>query len=104
LGAGRKKGSRASKTKARLALVERLSAGALTPLDVVLAAMEDALSRGDMPAAAAFAKDAAPYMHPRLQAVMHTQQPSGKSDLQELLEELEGMSRGLPNQQRPPDG
>ena len=58
-GAGRKKGSRASKTKARLALVERLSAGAPTPLDVMLAAMEDALSRGDMPAAAAFANDAA---------------------------------------------
>ena len=49
-GAGRKKGTQSSKTKARLALVERLSAGAPTPLDVMLAAMEDALSRGDMPA------------------------------------------------------
>ncbi len=96
-GAGRKKGSQSSKTKARLALVERLSAGAPTPLDVMLAAMEDALARGDMPAAAAFAKDAAPYMHPRLQAVMHAQEPSGKSDLQELLEQLDGTSRGIPS-------
>jgi len=102
-GAGRKKGSQSSKTKARLALVERLNAGALTPLEVMLAAMEDALACGNMHAAAAFAKDAAPYMHPRLQAVMHAQPPSGKSDLQELLEELDGMSRGLPYQQRPPD-
>jgi hypothetical protein len=95
-GAGRKKGSHSSKTKARLALVERLSAGALTPLEVMLAAMEHALARGDMSAAAAFAKDAAPYMHPRLQAVMHAQQQSRKSELQELIEELDGMSRGIP--------
>jgi hypothetical protein len=110
-GAGRKKGTQSSKTKARLALVERLSAGAPTPLDVMLAAMEDALARGDMPAAAAFAKDAAPYMHPRLQAVVHTQNPTGKSELQELIEELDGTSRGLPDYtdasgewgNRPPD-
>ena len=96
-GAGRKKGSQSSKTKARLAVVERLSTGAPTPLDVMLAAMEDALARGDMSAAAAFAKDAAPYMHPRLQAVVHAQGSSGLSELGELIEELDGTSRGLPD-------
>lgn len=96
-GAGRKRGSQSQKTKARLAVVERLSGDAPTPLEVMLAAMENALDRGDMAAAAAFAKDAAPYMHPRLQAVMHAHQQSGKSELQQLLEELDGTSRGLPN-------
>jgi hypothetical protein len=38
----------------------------------------------------------APFVHPRLQAVMHAQQSSGKSDLQELLEQLDGMTRGIP--------
>ena len=95
-GAGRKKGSQSQKTRARIALVERLGASGLSPLDVILAAMEEAVSRGDLPAAAAFAKDAAPYMHPRLQAVIHAQKPSGKSDLEQLLDELDGRSRGLP--------
>lgn len=97
LGAGRKKGSLSSKTKARLALVERLSGDAPTPLDVMLAAMEDALARGDMAAAAGFAKDAAPYMHPRLQAVMHAKNPAVKSPLEQLLDEIDGKQRGIPN-------
>lgn len=90
-GAGRKKGSLSSKTKARLALVERLSG------DVMLAAMEDAVSRGDMRAAASFAKDAAPYMHPRLQAVIHAQPSQPDNPLDQLLRELDGKQRGIPN-------
>jgi hypothetical protein len=39
----------------------------------------------------------APFVHPRLQAVMHAPQASGKSELQELFEELDGTSRGLPD-------
>ena len=68
---------------------------ATTPFDVMLAAMEDALSRGDMPFAA-FAKDAAPYMHLRLQDVMHAQEFSGRSELEQLVEEIDGTSRGIP--------
>lgn len=96
-GAGRKKGSLSSKTKARLALVERLSGEAPTPLAVMLAAMEDALARGDMAAAAEFAKDAAPYMHPRLQAVMHAQPNQPDNSLDQLLRELDGKQRGIPH-------
>ncbi|MFM9846314.1 MAG: hypothetical protein ACKVP3_04040 [Hyphomicrobiaceae bacterium] len=63
-------------------------------MDVMLAAMEDAISRGDMPAAASFAKDAAPYMHPHLQAVVHI--PAVKNPLEQLLEEIEGKQRRDP--------
>lgn len=78
-GAGRKKGSQSSKTKARLALVERLNNEGLSPLDVMLAAMKEAVDRRDMESAAGFAKDAAPYLHPRLQAVMHARQFQAKA-------------------------
>lgn len=44
----------------------------LMPLEVMIKAMEQAFNEGRMAEAAAFAKDAAPYMHPRLQSVMHT--------------------------------
>jgi multidrug resistance efflux pump len=70
---------------------------ATTPLDVMLAAMEDALSRGDMPSAAASAKDTAPYMHLRLQDVIHAQEFSGRSELEQLVEEIDGTSRGIPH-------
>jgi hypothetical protein len=62
----------------------------------MLAAMEDALSRGDMPFAA-FSKDATPYMHLRLQDVMHAQEFSGRSELEQLVEEIDGTSRGIPH-------
>jgi hypothetical protein len=37
-----------------------------SPLEVMLTAMRAAHARGDLAAAAAFARDAAPYCHPRL--------------------------------------
>jgi hypothetical protein len=40
---------------------------------------------------------AAPYMHPRMQAVVHAQESSGLSELGELIAELDGTSRGLPH-------
>ena len=41
----------------------------ITPLQVMLRAMWSKYDEGDLVAAAALAKDAAPYMHPRLAAV-----------------------------------
>jgi hypothetical protein len=62
--------------------------------------MEDAVTRGDMVAAAGFAKDAAPYMHPRLQAVMHAHRDQPADDpLSQLLAEIDGKQRGIPNPQ-----
>jgi len=39
----------------------------------------------------------APYVHPRLQAVLHSQAPNQATVLGELIEELDGTSRGLPH-------
>lgn len=77
-------------------MLTRVGAGmtATTPVEFMLGVM----TNDELPLAVRLyaAVRVAPYMHPRLQAVMHAQQPSGKSDLQELLEELDGMSRGIP--------
>jgi hypothetical protein len=43
----------------------------MTPLEVMLAAMHHYQELGDYDKAALFAKDAAPYMHPRLASVEH---------------------------------
>ena len=65
-GAGRKRGAVTKKTTE---IAQRAAAEGVTPLEVMLAAMRLAYKKKDMAAAAGFAKDAAPYMHPRLSAV-----------------------------------
>lgn len=62
-GAGRKKGSTTKKTRE---IAEKAIASGMTPLDVMLEAMRDAYRAGGAVAAAEFAKDAAPYIHPKL--------------------------------------
>lgn len=76
MGAGRKAGSATTKTRA---IADRAAEQGLTPLEVMLKAMRFHIERfdltentDDLGAAAVFAKDAAPYIHPRLQAVEHT--------------------------------
>ena len=102
-GAGRKRGGQCQKTQARLAIINRLGEGYMTPLDVILAAMKDAVARGDMAAAAGFAKDAAPYVHPRLQAVMHASVPvPGDDPIARLMDQISNRTRGrLPSDFRP---
>ena len=65
-GAGRKKGAATQKTRE---IADRAAAEGITPLEVMLGAMRSFWDAGDMEKAAGFAKDAAPYMHPRLSAV-----------------------------------
>jgi hypothetical protein len=67
-GAGRKKGSRTRRTQAvaAVALAEGVS-----PLEVMLASMRVEYAGGNLKAAAALARDAAPYCHPRLASVQH---------------------------------
>jgi hypothetical protein len=72
-GAGRKAGSATTKTRE---IADKAAADGITPLEVILKAMRVNLSRFDatsdpdhLAAAAIFAKDAAPYIHPRLSAV-----------------------------------
>lgn len=67
-GAGRKPGAVTSKTRE---IAEKAIKEGVTPLEVMLSAMRQAYEGGDMKEAATFAKDAAPYVHPRLAAVEH---------------------------------
>jgi hypothetical protein len=65
-GAGRKRGSLTRRTQA---IAEAAAKSGLTPLEVMLLAIEKLLKKRQFTAAAEIAKDAAPYMHPRLSAV-----------------------------------
>ena len=67
-GAGKPKGSVNSLTKRRRHISEKMLACGPTPLEVMMKAMHRALAEDDLPAAHGFAKDAAPYIHPRLMA------------------------------------
>lgn len=64
-GAGRKLGSATRKTRE---IADRAAAGGIMPLEVMLNTMRAHYDAGRLDEAAAFAKDAAPYCHPRLSA------------------------------------
>lgn len=64
-GAGRPKGGTSQKTRE---IAMRAAAEGITPLEVMVQTMREFWEAGDKSAAAAIAKDAAPYMHPRLQS------------------------------------
>lgn len=65
-GAGRKP----SGTNRRIPeIAERAAAEGITPLEVMLEAMRDAHSKGNLGLAAGYAKDAAPYMHSKYSSV-----------------------------------
>jgi hypothetical protein len=76
-GAGRKVGSATAKTRA---IADKAAASGITPLEVILEAMNSFRDGGDLEKAAGFAKDAAPYMHPRLAAIEHTGEGGGPID------------------------
>lgn len=65
-GAGRKKGSVSKETMLRKQIAEQALASGISPLDVLLTAMRFAWDKGDHKDAASYAKEAAPYVHPRL--------------------------------------
>lgn len=88
-GAGRPLGSATKKTRA---IADKAAAEGITPLEVMLKAMRGFVDAAEkaakgkdsvsevlrlMSEASAVAKDAAPYMHPRLQAIEHSG-PDGK--------------------------
>lgn len=106
-GAGRPPGSATKKTRA---IADKAAKEGLTPLEVMLDAMTalhseaNALGVGDeaemggrkvnrlalLVSAAEVAKDAAPYMHPRLQAIEHTGANGGPLQYESVLLELAG--------------
>lgn len=65
-GAGRKAGGMNAKSRA---IADRAAAEGITPLEVMLVAMREHFEKKAFDAAAAIAKDAAPYMHPRLASI-----------------------------------
>lgn len=73
-GAGRKRGALTRKTRE---IAEKAVATGITPLEVMMLAMRAHVKAKRLDQAAAIAKDAAPYMHPRLAAVQHSG-PNGK--------------------------
>lgn len=69
-GSGRRKGSLNRKTQA--IAKDMIASGAMTPLEVMVKAMKVHVDAQRWDAAAAIAKDAAPYIHPRLAAIQHS--------------------------------
>lgn len=73
-GAGRPKGATTRRSRE---IADKATAEGLTPLEVMLKAMRAHVDRDNLDAAAAIAKDAAPYMHPRLASMQHTGRDGG---------------------------
>jgi hypothetical protein len=71
-GAGRKKGSGTRRTRKTNAIAEKAAGEGALPLEVMLRAMRDHFAAGRWEEAVAIAKDAAPYVHPRLGSVQTT--------------------------------
>jgi hypothetical protein len=93
-GAGKPKGATAKRT---LKAVEKALAIGITPLEVMLMAMKDALDRDDLKEASNFAKDAAPYCHAKLQATTVSGDPNApiKHDVTHNLPPEESYKRLL---------
>lgn len=76
---GRKPGSLNLKTRA---IATKAAEEGITPLEVMLEAMCHFRGQGNLAEASRIARDAAPYMHPRLASITH-----GTRDGQALLEQ-----------------
>lgn len=74
LGAGRPKGATTRRTRA---IADKATVEGLTPLEVMLKAMRHHAKANKWDEAASIAKDAAPYMHPRLASMQHTGRNGG---------------------------
>jgi hypothetical protein len=88
-GAGRKPGSATRKTRE---IADKAAQSGITPLEVMLEAMMSLRSSGELEKAAGVAKDAAPYVHPRLAAIEHTGADGGAID-HSLTVEFVGVKR-----------
>lgn len=68
-GAGRRKGSVSGRTRKRVEIAARALNEGKTPLEIMLEGMREAYKAGGPLAAMPFAKEAAPYVHPKLSSV-----------------------------------
>ena len=83
-GAGRKKGSGTKRTAKTNKIAAKAAGEGPLPLEVMLVAMREHYAKKRYDKAAAVAKDAAPYVHPRLSAMQVTGQNGGPIQTQEL--------------------
>ena len=81
MGAGRPKGAVTKKTQE---IAAQALADGVSPLEVMLRAMRDAYAQGELTTSAGFAKLAAPYCHPRLNAVAHTGKDDGPIKIEDM--------------------
>jgi hypothetical protein len=96
-GAGRPKGKPSQKTIARLKIAEHATAEGITPLDVMLQTMRalwDQDTAEAKLAACEIAKDAAPYIHPRLSAIEQNTTLKGDT-LSALMAAIDGRTTGI---------
>jgi hypothetical protein len=88
IGAGRPKGAA---TKRSRAIADKAASEGLTPLEVMLTAMREHAKENRWDDAASIAKDAAPYMHPRLASMQHTGRGGGPIQTMDVTK-LKGMT------------
>jgi hypothetical protein len=107
-GAGRPPGAKSVRSS-REVVQRRIAAGLAKPLDVILDDMDMHVAlaasyrrRGDEDKRIAHSKlareaaeSAAPYFHPRIQAIAVSHQP--EDPIRELLKQIDGTTRGLPS-------
>lgn len=89
-GAGRKPGAATSKTRE---IADMAAAKGITPLEVMLEAMNSLREAGELERAASVAKDAAPYIHPKLSSV----EMNAKVQTRSLDEELTALNAAIPD-------
>lgn len=82
-GAGRKPSSLGRKSQAIAAIA---AATGLTPLEVMIKAMRLHVDAGRWDNASAIAKDAAPYMHPKLASIEHAGKDGGPIELKNITD------------------
>jgi hypothetical protein len=112
-GAGRKRGRLNNRTIAHKELASAAAGEGITPLELMVKRMryyhslaEREMRKGEeadehiidaaLKAANESAKDAAPFLHPRLSAIEHTGTPIDDA-ITEFLKLIDGTSRGLPD-------
>ena len=79
-GAGRKAGSKTVR-RTREVVEKYIRSGRVTPLDVLLTAMERSFDQDDYETAGKYAEKAAPYCHARLSSTEHKKPPIDLSKL-----------------------
>ncbi len=88
-GAGRKKGQATRKSQE---VADQAAREGITPLEVMLFAMRHHQKAKEYDKAAEIAKDAAPYMHPRLSAVSVTGKNGGAIQVSHEYQQLSALS------------